>query len=61
VALERHGSWGQQIDVPGLNALNSGGSADINAMSCPPAGGCAAGGAYTDRHNHQQGFVVSEK
>ncbi len=30
-------------------------------MSCDPAGSCAAGGYYWDRHRNLQGFVVSER
>jgi hypothetical protein len=29
-------------------------------VSCPAAGGCAAGGSYTDRTGHYQAFVVSQ-
>ena len=60
VAVERHGRWGQATAVPGLAALNKGGGAAVNSVSCAPAGTCAAGGSYTDRHGHDQGFVVSQ-
>ena len=60
VAVERHGSWREAVDVPGLGALNKGGYAEVTSVSCPPAGGCAAGGDYTDRRGHSQGFVVSQ-
>jgi len=59
VAVERHGRWGTAIKVPGLAAMNKGGAA-VSSVSCPPAGGCAAGGAYTDRRHHAQGFVVNQ-
>jgi hypothetical protein len=61
VAAERNGRWDQPIQVPGLRALNKGGEAGVNSVSCPPTGRCAAGGAYTDGHRHQQGFVAVEK
>jgi hypothetical protein len=61
VAVERNGRWGKAIEVPGLAALNTGGQAQVNSVSCGSAGNCAAGGAYTDRHDRPQGFVVSEK
>jgi hypothetical protein len=59
VAVRRHGRWAKAIPVPGLEALNKGGFADVNSVSCAPAGSCAAGGDYWDRHHHSQGFVVS--
>jgi hypothetical protein len=32
--------------VPGLGALNTGGSARVSSVSCAPAGNCEAGGSY---------------
>jgi hypothetical protein len=61
VAVEKNGRWGNEIEVPGLAALNKDKGAGVNSVSCAPAGGCAAGGDYTDGHGHQQGFVVAEK
>src|SRR6266487_2885673 len=59
------GSWGRAIEVPGLGALNKGGTADLSAavssVSCASAGNCAAGGYYTNRHHHTQGFVAVER
>ena len=60
VAVELNGRWGQAIGVPGLGALNMGGFAVVFSVSCAPAGTCAAAGYYTDRHDHSQGFVVSQ-
>ncbi len=60
VAVERGGRWGTAIEVPGLGALNTGGEAEVNSVSCAPAGTCAAGGYYLDRHHDFQGFVVSQ-
>ena len=53
-------SQGRAIAVPGLGALNTGGDAENFTVSCAPAGTCAAGGYYPDRHHHEQGFVVSQ-
>ena len=61
VAVERHGRWDTAIEVPGLGALNKGGSAQVNSVSCAPAGSCAAGGFYRDSHGHDQGFVAVER
>jgi hypothetical protein len=46
--------------VPGTAALNKGGIAEVRSVSCAPAGGCAAGGFYTDGSGHRQAFVVTE-
>jgi len=52
--------WVDEDEVPGLRALNKGGYAATDTVSCPPAGGCAAAGYYTDRHGVSQLFVVSQ-
>jgi hypothetical protein len=61
VAVERHGVWGRATEVPGLGALNMGGKANVNSVSCASAGNCAAVGAYADSGRHEQGFAVIEK
>ena len=61
VAVERNGTWGTATGVPGLAALNTGGEADVNSVSCGSPGDCAAGGHYTDRSHHRQGFVAVER
>ena len=59
VAVERNGRWDNGSEVPGLGTLNEGGGAEIDSVSCAPAGTCAAVGSYTDRRGHSQGFVVN--
>jgi len=61
VAVERNGRWRQAIEVPGLGALNRGGPAQVDQVSCASAGNCAAGGFYRDGGGHQQGFVAVER
>jgi hypothetical protein len=61
VAAERRGAWGRAIEVPGLGALNKGGDAGVESVSCASAGDCAAGGFYLDRSSHPQGFVAAER
>ena len=39
--------WGRAAGVPGLAALNAGGNAPVNSVSCASAGNCTAGGYYT--------------
>ncbi len=60
VVSERNGRWGTAIEVPGSAALNTGGSAVVNSVSCTSAGNCAAGGLYRDSRS-LQAFVVSEQ
>jgi hypothetical protein len=63
VVSESHGTWGQAIEVPGSAALNTGGMAEVNSVSCGSAGNCVAGGDYlpgTTGGGPLQAFVVSE-
>ena len=61
VATEKSGVWGDAVEVPGTAALNTGGYADLAAVSCVAAGECAAGGTYDSDPNHDHVFVVTEK
>jgi len=54
------GTWGTVIEVPGLGALNQGGAAQLNQVSCGAAGNCVAVGSYADGSFHAQAFLVSE-
>jgi hypothetical protein len=60
IADETNGTWGQAQEVPGTAALNQGGVAGIESVSCPSAGDCSAGGYYTDSSGGSQAFVVSQ-
>jgi hypothetical protein len=60
VASETGGTWGTAQEVPGMAALNGGGAASANAVSCPSAGNCSAGGHYTKSATSQEAFVASE-
>jgi hypothetical protein len=60
VVSETGGTWGTARQVPGSAALNTGGGAIVDSMSCASVGNCAAGGFYRDGHGHQQAMVVSE-
>jgi hypothetical protein len=63
VVSERNGRWGKAMAVPGLASLNTGQDAEIDAVSCSPAGNCAAGGSYANTippgFPETQAFVVS--
>jgi hypothetical protein len=61
VVSQRHGIWGKAGRVPGLAALNKGGGASIESLSCAAAGGCSAAGTYTDGAGNSQEFVVSQR
>ena len=63
VVNEKAGVWGRAEEVPGLAALNAGGSATVTSVSCPAPGACAAGGVYIDSSGFGSGvqaFVVSQ-
>jgi hypothetical protein len=60
VASEVNGTWGTAIEVPGTAALNTGGGANMDSVSCPSAGNCSAGGDYTTANDSAEVFVASE-
>ena len=60
VISEKNGRWGKAIEVPGPAAL-AGGDAEVDEMSCPSNGNCAAGGSYLDSQGAVHVFVASEK
>jgi hypothetical protein len=55
---ENNGTWGAARQV--AEALNTGGNAAIESVSCPSAGNCAAAGQYLDRSGHSQAFVINQ-
>ena len=57
---EKNGVWSLAMEVPGLGALNKGGNAGVNSVSCGSPVSCAAAGSYTDRNRFHrfQGFVT---
>ncbi len=59
VVSETGAAWGEAVELDGLGALNSGGSAGVYEMSCPSAGNCAAGGSYAAGHR-TEAFVADE-
>jgi len=61
LVIERRGSWGTAAKVPGLAALNTGGEANVTAVSCARSGWCAAVGDYANRASGEtRMFVVNE-
>jgi hypothetical protein len=61
VVSQRKGKWGHAVEFPSSGQLNAGGVASILALSCPSAGNCAAGGAYTDHDGKVQALVATER
>ena len=59
VVSEVNGHWGTAVEVPGTAALNTGGSASLDSVSCSSPGNCSAGGSYISSKN-VEAFVVSE-
>jgi hypothetical protein len=59
VVNEVHGTWRTAIEVPGTAALNTGGFAGLESISCASAGNCSAGGSV-DHNNLVHAFVVNE-
>lgn len=57
----RDGGWAILEVPPALAALDVGGNAAVNSVSCPLAGTCVAGGSYTDPAGHTQAFVDGSK
>jgi hypothetical protein len=60
VVSQVNGSWDEAIEVPGTAALNVGGQAEVESVSCSSAGNCAAGGYYLNSENNDRTFVVSQ-
>jgi D-alanine-D-alanine ligase-like ATP-grasp enzyme len=54
------GTWGAAVELPGIAALNQGGNAQTDSVSCASAGNCSVGGSYTDSSGAIQAFVASE-
>ena len=59
VVSEVRGTWRAAQEVAG--ALNAGGGALVNSVSCASPGNCSAGGSSTSRSGALQAFVVSER
>ena len=54
VVSETNGGWGKAIKVPGTAAVNTGGKAEVNSVSCAASGECIAGGYYTDTYRRTE-------
>jgi hypothetical protein len=61
VAVERNGVWAPAERVPGTAALNAGGQAEVESVSCATPGYCSAGGYYAAARGREYAFVVTER
>jgi hypothetical protein len=61
VAGQRSGRWQAAIEIPGTASLNAGGLPQVDSLSCPSAGDCAAGGWYLDSSGNRHAFVDGEQ
>jgi hypothetical protein len=59
VVTQTNGTWGTAEQVPGTAALNAGGVARVESVSCAAPGDCSAGGIY-EAHSSEQAFVVTQ-
>jgi hypothetical protein len=57
---DRKGSWGKAREMPGLGSLNTGGNAQLNALSCSSAGNCASVGYYENTGSRQFAYTATE-
>ena len=60
VASGHAGTWQNAAPVPGIAALDAGHFADLQAVSCPSPGNCAARGFYTDAGGSGQVLTIDE-
>ncbi len=62
VVTEVNGTWGTAQEVPGTGALNGGGYAAVDSLSCPPAStdACTAVGFYTTADDYAQPFITDQ-
>lgn len=60
VVDETSGTWGDAVDVPGVDALDVDGYGSVDALSCPSAGNCTAGGVFEDATHHLQAFAANQ-
>ena len=60
VVGETNGTWGTAKEVPGTAALNQGGNAVVDQVSCASAGHCSAAGTYRTSSGFDEAFVVNE-
>jgi hypothetical protein len=61
VVSKTNGVWDTAREVPGTAALNAGGSAAVEAVSCAEVDRCSAGGFYMTGSNDRVLFVAGER
>jgi Bacterial Ig-like domain (group 3) len=58
-ASQKGGLWGQAGTIPGLSGLATGGTAEVEGLSCSTADSCGLVGDYFTMTGSQQPFLVS--
>jgi hypothetical protein len=61
VAREWKGRWGRAQEVPGTAALNAGGDAGVDFVSCARTTVCVAAGTYTNAGSGGEWFTATER
>src|SRR5262249_56791884 len=59
-AAALHGTWRAARAIPGAAALNQGGYAQVNSVSCSSPGNCSAGGGYNHRPPGPPAVIATE-
>jgi hypothetical protein len=57
----RNGRWSKAAELPGLQALNTGGFVEIGTVSCAKPGDCSTGGAYETGSANIEAFVDDQR
>jgi hypothetical protein len=60
VVDEKNGSWGTAAEVPGVEAINVDGNAEVSSLSCRSAGNCSVIGEYRDAEPRGEVFEANE-
>jgi hypothetical protein len=61
VVSQRNGHWAEAIEIPGTATANIAGDAQVTAVSCAPAGSCAATGYYDNSSGNLRAFIVATR
>ena len=60
IVTETSGRWGRSFKVPGTAALNTGGDAEVDVVSCTSEDECTAAGFYTGGAGQREPFAINK-
>jgi hypothetical protein len=60
LVTEKNGRWGRAFKVPGTAALNTGGDAEVDVVSCTSGEECTAAGFYTGHAGHREPYAITK-